>query len=220
MTPDRPKFRAIRMSYPEFQASRDITATARRSADRILQQARGIAEKVTADLDRREAQVNARIHEMTDDELRRFIDEQSLTASAKAMANMLYEASRIRAEFETMTPWLATLVETCVVKIIGQIDEDALIARMVAQGVSEMQADHALKLRVPGADHPRLLALAQDWPDAFMAVSVIMPDATVAEGEMVLEGAAGLIKLGLGGAMTATLANLETALRDHQSAAR
>ena len=212
MKPDRAKFRASRMTFSEFQASTNVTETARRSADRIIAAARATAEQITADLDRRQAALNARIQGMTDNELREFIDSQTLASSAKAIANLLSEASRIRSEFETLTPWLSTLVEKCISKIIGQLDDDTLMAKMGAQGVSEMQADHMLTLRVPSSDHARLLTIAERWPNAFAAVQTIMPDANVPEGELVLEGAAGLIKLGLSRSLNATLDNIEKAL--------
>ncbi|MEP3847581.1 MAG: hypothetical protein ABJM43_19725 [Paracoccaceae bacterium] len=214
MTPERPKYRATRMTFADFQASTDVTKTARRSADRIISEARAIAEQVNAELDRREAEMNARIQGMTDDELRQFIDTQALTSSAKAMANMMFEANLIRAEFETLYPWLVPLVESCLSKVIGQLDDDTLVARMVAQGVSEMQAEHALTLRVHSTDHARLLGIAEKWPDAFTAVKVIVPDASIPSGEMVLEGEAGLIQLGFDGVMSAVVANLESALQE------
>ncbi|MEO0930463.1 MAG: hypothetical protein AAFY14_07400, partial [Pseudomonadota bacterium] len=110
MTAGRLVFRATRIARDEFLAVQDTAATAQRRADRIIAEARATAAAISDDLKRREAEIDSRIRDMTDAQLRTFIDEQSLTQSARSMANLLSEAQRIRAAFEDLQPWLITLV--------------------------------------------------------------------------------------------------------------
>lgn len=219
MTAGRRPFRASRMSAQEFTISNDAAATARRSAERIIAEARATATAMTADLEQREAEMNMRIKNMTDAQLRTFIDEQSLTQSARSMASLLSEAQRIRIAFEDMQPWLVALVETCLRKIAGKIDADALIANIVAEAVSDMRSHHALILHVATKDRARIQAIAADWPDAFAAVDNILPDAALPAGEMTLEGAEGLISFGLSSSITAVIDNLERALIEQNDCA-
>ncbi|MEM9785993.1 MAG: FliH/SctL family protein [Pseudomonadota bacterium] len=214
MTAGRLVFRATRIARDEFLAVQDTAATAQRRADRIIAEARATAAAISDDLKRREAKIDSRIRDMTDAQLRTFIDEQSLTQSARSMASLLSEAQRIRAAFEDLQPWLITLVETCLRKIVGQIDTDVLISATVAEAVSDMQAAHGLTLRVASGDLSRLLSISRKWPDAFASVENILADASLPPGEMTLESDGGLIAFGVESSMRAVIDNLEMALCD------
>ncbi|WP_296428263.1 hypothetical protein [Yoonia sp.] len=212
MTDAPPKYRATRVAKDTFSAAADITESARETAQRIIADAKATAAELTAQATQQETSFENRVRNMTDAQVRQYIDDQTMIQSAKALANMLNTAASIRAEFETMTPWFVGFVGSCLQRIVGQIDTDVLIARVVSEAVAEMSVDHSLMLRVHTADLANLKRLAVDRPDVFAAVTSILPDANLKEGEMMLEGAGGFVKLGLATAIKATVTNLEQVL--------
>lgn len=205
-------FRARKVSFGDFETAQGFVETAQTKADGIMAQAREAAEAM---LDNAEAERDAVLEEIA--ALREEQRNMQETATAQVMAareitGIMREASDMRTQFDTLTPWLSSLVETCIRKMVGSLDHDTLLTKIIAQGIAELKADHTLTMRVSGTDHASVQAMAEQNPGIFSSVTAIFPDSSVTPGEIIVEGAGGLITLGFDSTRAALLECLEIAL--------
>jgi|GEM_PF-3120619 len=207
-------FRATKVPFRDFQAAQNIVANAEAQARDLLARARRQADGIVTRAEAHHAELTEELDTAREAHRQAQQEAELRVAKARTMTGVMREASAIRAEFETLTPWLSTLVETCIGRVIGALDDETLTAGIIARGVAELQADYALSLRVCGEDHAGILALRDAHPASFAAITAIIPDSSVAQGDVQIEGAGGLITLGSEQARTVMIACLRDALAD------
>lgn len=197
-----------------YASAQDVEQSAQERAQQIISDAQHQAALINAQLDQREREIDRRITDMTDSTLRTYIDEQKLERTAKALTSVMQEASNIRIQFESLTPWVSELVATCLDKVVGELDEDDLLRRVVRQAISELSADTGLILRVPPLNIERMLSLRKSAPSLFVGVLEILPDKTVPPGEMRIEGSSGMMRFGLERGYAIAIKNMERAIAE------
>lgn len=225
MSNDTTLFRATKVPFRDFQVAQNIIAHAEAQAQDLLDRAHKDADGIINRAEARHAELSADLNTAWEDFDRTRQESEQRLSKARTMADLMVGASAVRAEFDALTPWISTLVETCIERVIGRMDDRTLMARIIAQGIAELQADSALTLRVGGQDHAEILALREEHPAPFAAITAIIPDSSVAPGTVQIEGAGGLITLGREPARSAIIASLREALtqdaatREHGDAA-
>lgn len=193
----RPVAIASVVSSADMAGMTDLLALARRQAERITEEAErraGLIERAAVEND---AARKAAFETRGRDELKRVIEAEALTKTADGFLRVAREADRIRDEFEALTPWLLDLVERSVRRIIGELDDRDLAARVVAEAVSELDEQTALAIRVRAADREALRDAMVQHPDRFVGVDRIRTDNTLKKGVVVIEGRGGLIDVSI-----------------------
>lgn len=163
----RPKAR--RIPSDEFQTFVQNANAAKNRAQSLIENAKREARRIVADAEAKTRDFEA----LTNKELRSFIDEDRLKRHAKTFIKALSTINTMRKSHEAMTPWLIELVDTSVHRIIGEMDSAETTARIVKQGVRDLQDAEEVQLTV----HPNTLDHAKSvkdtYPDMLAAVQKI-----------------------------------------------
>jgi flagellar biosynthesis/type III secretory pathway protein FliH len=205
---------AKRMPRMDFDRATECVASAEREAARIIADARAVAEGMGHRARDRAAALDQRALALDDAAFRQSLDHENATRRAAAMADVLDEAARMRAAFADATPWLTDLVQTCLRKIIGTMDKAEVIAAVVGEAVGEMNARHALVMRVAPADVADMQGIIAGHPQRFVAISAVVPDAALTTGTILLEGQGGFVAIGIAAQLAVLAGHLANLMPD------
>ncbi|MFQ6550983.1 FliH/SctL family protein [Aestuariibius insulae] len=193
-------FHAVRLSKEEvdqiYAANSTVTA-AKSEADRIIADAKAKAQDVLRRAEATRKEQSELIRSISDDQLKKFMDQEAITRSAQAFAAALEQAADLRREFEALTPWLENFVESSVRRIIGTLSDAEVIARIVRQGVGDLQSDGGLALRIHPDDSDVTRAAMDEFPNHFEAIKEVCFDGSIAQGSLILNGGGGSVKIDL-----------------------
>ncbi len=217
MMPQVRTYRARRVPAADFSSAQSLLAKAARDSEEIIAQAQARAEEITSAASDEKSRLEQSIAELYEQENRIAEEARLRAAEGENIVHLLAEAAEIRDEFETLTPWLRELVDTCVKRIVGELDDDERTTRLLAVGIAEMRTAHQLVLRVCSDDYARVSGLRQRFPETFSAVGTILPDPDVPADTLFLEGAAGFVELGFEGTRQALIDHLEAALEERDA---
>ncbi|MEJ6402713.1 FliH/SctL family protein [Yoonia sp. 2307UL14-13] len=205
---------ARRIPVDEFERATGCVASAERKAAKLLADARQEADACRAARQAEEDALRDLQQKAKDAAYLEAVGRETLNQQAKVAVDVLDEAARIRSEFRRLTPWLTDLVTQSLRKIIGQMDNADLVAATVAAAVAERASNEKLVIRVAAADHVMLKELINTNPARFEAVSEIVPDASLEQGALFLEGKGGLVSIGIDAQLTALKEHIVAHLSD------
>lgn len=211
MTATTGPLRAVRLPRAELEARLETARNQASEAHSIIAQAKAEAEKLRARTKQEQQAHEARIKEIADAELKRFIDTDTLKRNAEAAAEGLAAAQLVQERLEALTPWLTDLVVTCLQRVTGAMDTREVTARIVQTAVSDLATRERLTLRAAPDDIAQLEAIRAEMPTRFAGVAAIEPDAALKPGEMTLRGEGGIVTIGLAAQIAALRAHLEKA---------
>ena len=142
----------------------------------------------------------------------RYLDTKRVEAAATAAARLIRDAGEIREEFDSMIPWLTEFLEVAITRLIGQLDDEDVLSRLVAEGVSSLKDARQVTVLVHPADLAHLQATRTSYPVRFSGVADIRGDARLQPGAVSLEGAGGSVDASLVTQVEALCAALEAHL--------
>jgi flagellar biosynthesis/type III secretory pathway protein FliH len=188
---------ARRVARQEFDRATNFIVTAAREASRIINDARAAADVMQKTSHDRAAALDARALALDDAAFRDSLDHENAKRRAKAFADVLDQAAQMRVAFDAVTPWLTDLVQTCLHKMIGTMDQGDVIAGIVTAALGDLKTRNGLALRVSAADVDAVQGVLAKFPARFAAISAVFPDATLAVGTIMLEGQGGFVDIGI-----------------------
>lgn len=195
---------AVRIDAAEAERRIAASRALGRHADAAIDEARAIVE--TARREARSVAAMARAHEVergkalhaiAEDTVDRYLDTKKVEAAAEAAARLLRDAGRIRAEFDALTPWLTDFLRDAVTRLVGTLDDDELLSRLVAEGLASQKDARQVVIRVAPKDIERLEAARSVHPLRFAGVAEIRADGCLKPGAVLLEGPGGVLEAGL-----------------------
>ena len=178
------------------------------AADDLIAAARAEAEKVLADARTEATAILNRVHEDVTEDLKTTMKAKAFERQAQYFLTIDAEVRKIRAAFESMTPWLRDAVLTAVERIIGDLNDDDLLARAIAEAARAFDRSFALTLLVNPVDQEKYQALFTRFPDQFATVTAIKMDEDVSPATCKLHANAGTVTVDL----QAQLAEIEKLL--------
>ncbi len=205
---------ARRIPKPELDRATACLANAEYEAARIIASAEAEAQAAQQEVDECSVALEARIAAAEESDYRAFVDQEKIKQRAIGAIELLDVAASIRAEFDEITPWLTDLVETCLRRIIGQLDPAEALAATLAQAVAELKTKSGLALRVAAVDHDAVKALIAQHPDRFAAVATVLPDAGLTPGIVYLEGKGGYASIGIEAQISALRPHLASLVKE------
>ncbi len=184
------------------------------AADDLIATAHAEAEKVLAEARAEAAAILNRVREDVTAELKTTMQARAAERQAQYFLTIDAEVNKIRAAFESMTPWLRDTVLTAVERIIGDLNDEELLSRAVAEAARSFDRSFALTLLVNPADQKKYQALFTQFPDQFATVTAIKTDDDVSPATCRLSANAGTVTVDL----QAQLAEIEKILTQQLSA--
>jgi flagellar biosynthesis/type III secretory pathway protein FliH len=169
-----------------FREAKELVETARAETRRIRQ----IAESQAAARD-------SAFRMIATETVDRYLDKQRIEAAAIAAARLIRDAGAIRKEFDALTPWLCTFLREAVERLLGEINDDQLIARLVAQGAASFKSARDVVVLVHPSDLGKLQAAQVAHPLLFTGVTGIRADTRLRPGAVTLEGEGGSVDASL-----------------------
>ncbi|WP_299507312.1 hypothetical protein [uncultured Roseobacter sp.] len=209
MDPTNTTCHATLVTPDEFEHAINCVTRAEAVAARIVEDASAALDTRETDLAARITEFERRFCEAEETEFRAAIDREKIAARAAEAVELLGYAAYFQGEVEAIKPWLVDLVETCLHKVIGQLDPAEVLAATVAEAVAELKAKNMLSLRVAAADHIAVADLVAAHPSHFAAVEEVVPDAELLAGTVYLEGKGGFVDIGIGAQINAIRIELE-----------
>lgn len=111
----------------------------------------------------------------------------------KASETLVAATQKAESELLDLENWIVPVVLKAVDLIVGSMEPDERVRRIVARAISDVADGQPIKLCVPPKDVP----LARRAVGEFARPVAIVGDATLAIGEMVMETAAGRAHIGI-----------------------
>ncbi|WP_299554626.1 hypothetical protein [uncultured Tateyamaria sp.] len=209
MDPANTTCHATPVTPDEFDQAISCVTRAKAVAAHIIADARAALEVQETDLAARVAEFEERRYKVEETEFRAAVDQETIAAHAAEAVAVMGHAARFQDEVVAVTPWLVDLVETCLRRIVGQLDPAEVLAATVAVAVAELKSRNALSLRFAATDHTTVADLVAAHPAHFAAVAEVVPDAGLSEGTVHLEGRGGFVEIGIAAQIEAIRSELE-----------
>jgi flagellar biosynthesis/type III secretory pathway protein FliH len=193
--------RATRIPANEFAArlaACDALSQARAEAAQIradaLAEASAMRQAALAEITTERAAFQTLVKECTDDVL----DQNRLEASAAAMLDVLDKADAICRRFDALSPWIGALVMDTVSQIIGVLEPDERLQRLLTQALGDARRGWQVRLRAHPDTVDLLRNLLLHWagPEGVQsAVTDVVADDTLPKGGCLVESEQGLIDI-------------------------
>ncbi len=111
-----------------------------------------------ADHQRRMADVSAEV-------VGRVIDQRQMSEGARVISQTAVAAAAVRADFDALSPWLTELVETCVLRILGDIPASDRWGGTIRQSLKTIRSRWDLQLACNPADFDAISDIVARHPD-------------------------------------------------------
>lgn len=211
MTADA-RFTAYRMGASAFDRIAGPGIDVLKKADNIILEAERKAKEILAEIARKEAKFEQRMKDVTEEEVRKYIDAETIRQNAAVFVRNLENASSVQAEFAKITPWLTVLIRQIVTQIVGDLDEDDRISRAVQVGMRSMDISETVTFLVnPGSRKLAELAF-ETYPERFLASTRIVTDISVPVDHIRLKGSGVLLDICWQAQLEEIIDQIQTAL--------
>ena len=193
---DVPAFLKQRAAYSEAKLDAEqVLTSARAEADRVRQEAEAAAKKIRDRVEEEWSAHQSRLAGVSDEVVERVVDRHKVENSARAIYSAMTEARKVRRDFEGMQPWLIELVETSVLRIIGDVDGRVRWAGLIREGLKSLRSRWDLSIACHPSDCDALQAAITEHPALSGADLTVHSDETLGEGACVLKHPDGMLDL-------------------------
>lgn len=195
----------------EMLTAQQALGDARAEATRLLDSARAEAATLIDSARQSVATDRAEMERQIQNLRTRTLGQTAAEVAALRIVETSDIATRLTARFDALTPWVGELVFGAMTRLIGALEPDERLHRMLVQAVSAARRDWELHLRCHPESVPALQALLDrdaTGPGRLQAVKGIVEDDTLSPEDCLLECVDGLIEIGL----SAQIAQLRLAL--------
>lgn len=169
----------------------------REEAERIIRRAEHAGEMVQALAARERERLSSFLRDISDEELYKFIDAEKVKSAIASFSTVLDATAIMKRDFDSMQPWLAKLVESSVRRIIGELDDDDVLARIVSQALKEVDPGEHSHIRAGKVAYPKITEARRAYPDNFDGIQSIICDETLSANALYLECNVGLTEIGI-----------------------
>lgn len=212
---------ARRVSAAEFTAMLDTSADREARAAEMIERARNRAEQIVTEAKEAAQRQHRKLTDLGDEELRQFIDKDRIDQHAAEVVSVLQTVAEIRDSHAALAPWIITLVETCLDRLLGELTPRERLAGAVRSGLANLDRSYRILLRAAPGCHAELCAALEAAPDLARAVEDTVADPALSGEAIVLECSAGSIELTLDTQREALIdalrATLDTVTEDSQT---
>lgn len=172
------KPRAELLNSQDFDEALNLEAKLKERVTEILYEAHLRADQILEQVDDEKHQKLKEIEESTS----KFNASALRDQQAEAFAEMLSVSADIKAEFESMTPWLIDLLATCLQRLVGELEDAELTSRLIHEALKATGAKYGQALLVHPDEKARLLSTMSTYPNRFEGVTSLETCAEIEPG--------------------------------------
>jgi flagellar biosynthesis/type III secretory pathway protein FliH len=166
-------------------------------ARELVEAARAETQRMRALADSQAAGQESALRSVAAETVDRYLDAKRIEAAALAAAQLIHDAGAIRQEFDALAPWLSAFLREAIERLLGELDDEEVIARLVAQGVASLKSAREVTVLMHPGDLRKLEAARLAHPLRFTGVSAIRADARLRPGAVTLQGDGGTVDASL-----------------------
>lgn len=181
----------------EFHEAIATPLTLRHDAEDIIRKAEVAAAHVQQLAANEREKLNNMLRTISDEELKKFLDVETVRNKAAVFAKTMDQIAAMKKEFDAIQPWLTRLVEVSIGRIIGTLEKDDLVARLVAQASDEIDPGNRNTLRAGSQAFFELGEARARYPEKFKGIAGIQNDSTLAADAIFLECSVGTTDISL-----------------------
>ncbi|MEM8773862.1 MAG: FliH/SctL family protein [Pseudomonadota bacterium] len=200
MTSVRPMFSAQRMTKAVFnkkvRASKD-RLDAECQASCILDDANTRAESLIKSAQFKAEAIIEKAKEDARLEAKSLIGRLERENNARVCTETLSLSNAIQTDFDDLKGWISQLVLTATEGIIGSFEKTEKIQRLLTTALQTTKQRWSLTLAVHPEDQTTVQQLIEQCSEQMSAITEVIGDGTLDQGEMILSGAGGLSKIGV-----------------------
>jgi flagellar biosynthesis/type III secretory pathway protein FliH len=181
-------------------AASEVIGDAREEAAALLESARTEAATLRGSARQAIAAERAEMEQQIEDRRSRELSQAKAEVAAMRLAETADAAARLTARFDALAPWISELVLGTVARLVGTLDPDERMHRILDQAISAARREWDLSLRCHSSSVPALQNLIErdrSGSGRLQAVRGIVEDDTLSPGDCILESADGLVEIGL-----------------------
>lgn len=192
----------------ELNALIGTPTSLKEEADRIIKRAEQAAAKARQIAEAEREKLDSYLKNISDDELKKFIDVESAKSATASFIASLDAIAQMKRDFDEMLPWLVALVETSLRRLIGELTDDELFSRIVAQALIEIDPGRQSSLRAGVSAFPKIRQAQRQYPERFNGIARIDRDASIGAEELYLECKVGCADIGINAQIASILSAL------------
>lgn len=164
-------------------------------AARIIRRAEEAGEKVRRLAAQERANLKNFLRDISDKELQKFINTEAAKSATASFSAVLDATAVMKRDFDSMQPWLVTLIDSALRRIIGELEDADLFARVVAQALAEVDPGTCSNIRAGKIAFPKMSEARRKYPEKFDGIHSIRCDETLAPDALYLECNVGLSEI-------------------------
>ncbi len=169
----------------------------RADAEDIISRAETAAREVRTLAAQEREKLTNMIRTISDEELKAHLDLDTLRNNAAVFAGAMESITAMKRDFDAIQPWLTRLVEDSLRRIIGTLDAEETVARIVAQAAREIDPGQHSVVRAGTRAFVELREAQVRYPRYFEGIAAIQPDASLDENAIFLECPIGITEISL-----------------------
>jgi len=172
-------------------------ARARSEAEIMLAKAKEQADAIIAQAEKKAEEQERRLAEMSDEALQRFLNEDAIDISARALGNLLEHSKQIRKDLDQAQTWILPVLRTAFKRIIGNLPEDDVLAGSIAQSLNEVRDRWDLVLRCHPTLQKQLAQIVEEDSRLSAAIREVQVDRALTVDECRLVSGQGILDIGV-----------------------
>ncbi|MEM8978516.1 MAG: hypothetical protein AAGD04_03470 [Pseudomonadota bacterium] len=193
------------------------TEHAQSEAAQILAAAQAEAEQIVRAAEAKAAENEQRLKELSDQSLERFLNEDAVDATARALAKLMDQTATMRNELDDAKTWIVPIVRTAFKRIIGTLPTDDVLTGAIEQSLGEVRERWDLVLRCHPSLQRQIASVIEENPRLSGAIREVQMDRTLQLSECQLVSGQGVLDIGVDTQMETFLRALEQLLDEPQA---
>jgi flagellar biosynthesis/type III secretory pathway protein FliH len=199
MTPIDVKIGRVMSAIEYAGQTEDIVerVNAREEAERIVAAAQEQAQQMMKKAEARALEHEAQLKEIADQSLERFLNEDAVDMTARALGSLLEQARQIRADLDEAEIWVIPLIRLAIKRIFGTIPEEDILKGAVSQSLNEVRDRWDLVLRCHPALQRQLANIIEGDQKLHAAIREVQIDRSLEVEDIRLVTAQGILDIGV-----------------------
>ncbi len=192
---------------------------AREEAEKIIATAQEQAQQMMQQAEARALQHEAQLKEIADQSLERFLNEDAVDMTARALGHLLEQARQIRADLDEAEIWVIPLIRLAIKRIVGTIPEEDILTGVVSQSLNEVRDRWNLVLRCHPTLQRQLANIVESDQKLQAAIREVQIDRSLEVEDIRLVTAQGILDIGVNTQIETFLRSIEHFLGEDPHAA-
>ncbi|KAB7613607.1 hypothetical protein F9L33_09510 [Amylibacter sp. SFDW26] len=198
---DQTRLSAKRISAEDFgyaESAKEIFEKAEADVGQKISDAEERAAQITEEAEVKVAETLQAAKEALEDEINEYVNEQREARLAGELEQITDVTNGLMQDFNAAEKWLTPLIISSVENIIGNLEFDERVSRLITSGLAETRKRWRLELRTSLSEFKQIKSIIEADKALFEGIESVVPDGKQSDGEIKIVGAGGVSNIGLG----------------------